>query len=77
MDPVTFRAWVRNFRDIVITIIAAFILIYEAVFRATPNTLLVGAGMTLLGLPVAFRLDQLFRYEEDGSGDRPGRGRNS
>jgi hypothetical protein len=46
-------------------------LVYETVYTLDPNALIVGAGLTLLGLPVAFRLDQIFRVEPNGKDQPP------
>jgi hypothetical protein len=53
------RAWARIARDVVITVLGAFILIWQTVFAVSTNPLLVGAGLLLLGLPPAFRVDQV------------------
>lgn len=57
MDLETLRAWQRIFRDFVIVVIGAFILIYETVYAKTPNPYLIGAGLAALGLPPALRLN--------------------
>lgn len=58
MDLETLRAWQRIFRDFVIVVIGAFILIYETVLAKAPNPYLIGAGLAALGLPPVLRLDR-------------------
>lgn len=60
-DAKAVREWVKIFRDLVITFTAAFMLIYETVEIASPNPIVIGAGLTLLGIPPALRLDAFFR----------------
>lgn len=70
-DPEIVRAWIRIVRDTLIVIIGGFMLIWQTVIAAEPNPLLVGAGLVLLGLPPALRLDEMFRppvAEEDDAG---------
>lgn len=57
MDPETLRAWQRIFRDFVIVLVGAFILVYETVAAASPNPYLIGAGLTALGVPPLLRLN--------------------
>lgn len=73
VDPDALKAWQSIFRDIVITLVAAFMLIYETVFIQQPNPYVIGAGLTLLGVPPALRLDRLRRRGGDGDPyDGPG-----
>jgi hypothetical protein len=65
VSPDQFRAWQGIFRDIVITVLAAFMLVWQCVFAAAPNIYIIGAGVTLLGVPPALRLDSLRRRNED------------
>ena len=64
VDPNVARQWVRIFRDVAITTVAAFMLIYETVVVKAPNVYIVGAGLTLLGIPPALRLDYFLRGGE-------------
>lgn len=64
MTPDDVRAWQSIFRDIVITVLAAFMLVFETVFAVDPNVYVIGAGLTLLGLPPALRLDTWRRRGE-------------
>lgn len=59
MNPEQVRAWQGIFRDIVITVLAAFMLVFETVVAIVPNVYIIGAGLTLLGIPPALRLDSL------------------
>lgn len=33
-------------------------LVYEVAFQVRPNAIVIGAGLSLLGLPPIFRLDE-------------------
>jgi hypothetical protein len=68
VDPDVLRAWQTIFRDFVIVLLAAFMLIYETVW-VTPNAYIVGAGLTLLGIPPALRLDRRRRDKKHGGDD--------
>jgi hypothetical protein len=70
MTPEAIRQWQAIFRDIVITLVAAFLLVYEAVVVVTPNPYIIGAGVTLLGAPAALRLDKGRRGKTGDAGDR-------
>lgn len=59
MNAEQVRAWQGIFRDVVITLVAAFMLIFETVVAASPNVYIIGAGLTMLGIPPALRLDSL------------------
>lgn len=67
------RAWQAIFRDVTITLTAAFMLVYETVVVESPNAYIVGAGLTLLGIPPALRLDRRRRSAgEEDPYDGPG-----
>ena len=68
MTPEAVRQWQSIFRDVVITLLAAFMLIFETVFRDSPNAYVIGAGLTLLGIPPALRLDRA-RSRKDNGGE--------
>ncbi len=68
MDPDVLAAWTSILRDFVIVVLAAFLLIYEAVFTI-PNAYIVGAGLALLGVPPALRLDGRRKQKKQGGGD--------
>jgi hypothetical protein len=68
LDPKAAREWTRIARDIVILFVAAFMLIYETIVVQSPNLYVLGAGLTLLGIPPALRLDSII-----GPADRGGR----
>ena len=75
MSPDEVRAWQAIFRDIVITLVAAFMLLYETIVVDDPNVYIIGAGLTLLGVPAAIRLDSIRRRgsgEENDPYDGPG-----
>lgn len=59
MTPDDWRAWQRVFRDTVLVVVGAFMLIYETVWAPNPNAYLVGAGLAALGLAPVLRLDQI------------------
>lgn len=74
MTPDVIRVWQGIFRDTVITLLAAFMLVFETVVVAAPNPYIVGAGLTLLGIPPALRLDNKRRHRNvtDDPYDGPG-----
>ena len=61
VDPTIARAWIRIVRDMAVTFVASFMLIYETVVIANPNAYIIGAGLTLLGIPPVLRLDEYYR----------------
>jgi hypothetical protein len=69
------RDWIKIGRDIVIVGVGAFMLIFETTRVATPNDLIVGAGLVLLGVPPILRLDSWVRGEDpppsSGSSEPP------
>lgn len=66
MTPEALKEWQAIFRDVVVVVLAAFMLTYETVVAETPNAYLVGAGLTLLGIPAAVRADAWRRKDEGG-----------
>lgn len=68
MDPEAVRAWQRILRDFVIVALAAFILVHETITEGTPNPTLVAAGLVLLGLPPALRVDEWLRRRDKDDG---------
>ncbi len=68
MDPDVLGAWTSILRDFVIVVLAAFMLVYETVF-VVPNAYIVGAGLALLGVPPALRLDSRRREKKRGGDD--------
>jgi hypothetical protein len=72
LDPATVRAWQRIARDILIVVLGAFMLTWQTVIVALPNPLLVGAGLVLLGLPPALRLDEVFKSKPPDEDDDAG-----
>lgn len=65
MSPEAARQWQAIFRDLVITLLATFMLLYETVFAKEPNAYIIGAGLTLMGAPFAIRLDTWRRKADD------------
>ena len=57
MTPENLDQWLDIFRDTVIVVLATFMLVYETVFADNINPCIVGAGLTLAGVPPALRLD--------------------
>jgi len=66
MTPEELRQWQSIFRDLVVVVLAAFMLVYETVVAGTPNAYIIGAGLTLLGIPAAVRADTWRRKGEGG-----------
>ena len=71
MSPDEVRAWQSIFRDVVITLVAAFMLLYETIVVDDPNVYIIGAGLTLLGVPAAIRLDSIRRRGSNDNEDDP------
>ena len=69
MTPEALRQWQAIFRDTVITVLAAFMLVFETVFADSPNAYIIGAGLTLLGIPPALRLDTWRRKADESAKD--------
>lgn len=72
MTPEQLRTWQTIFRDVTITVTAAFMLVYETVVVQSPNAYIVGAGLTLLGIPPVLRLDRRRRTDPEDPYDGPG-----
>ena len=70
MRPEDLNEWVTLFRDIVMVVLAAFILSYETVLISEPNPLLIGAGLSLLGVPAALRVDASRRKSQRQDDDK-------
>lgn len=68
MSPEAAREWIKILRDVATVSLAAFILIHETIASRDPNWELIGAGLTLLGLPPALRIDEL-RRQRNGKDD--------
>lgn len=63
-NPETAREWQRIFRDIGTSMVGWFILIWQTVIAHEPHPLLVGAGLILLGVAPALRLDEKLRGKQ-------------
>jgi len=63
MEPEELTEWVPIVRDVVIVLLAAFLLIYGVIAIQEPTVLgiVLGAALTLLGAPAAIRVDALRR----------------
>lgn len=68
VSPDAARAWTRILRDFVIVLVGVFILLHETLTKDTPDPILIGAGLILLGLPPALRFDE---WLTKSSGDKP------
>lgn len=70
MDPGVFREWISNFRDIGAAAVGIYMLYHEAQL-AIPNYLIIGAGLSLVGVPAVFKVDSLRRgkYAKKDSDD--------
>lgn len=58
----------RILRDLMITFVGAFILVYETVWAKEPNWELIGAALTCFGLPPALRVDLRRKGDTEGGG---------
>lgn len=52
-------------RDLAIVAVALFMLVHETTFSVSPNPYVIGAGLTLLGVPPALRIDRRRRPDND------------
>lgn len=69
MEPERVRKWIYVFADLVVILVGAFMLLYGTTKVAEPGklTLLIGGGLTALGIPVAHRFD-IRRRNGNGNG---------
>lgn len=74
MTPEALSAWVPIIRDLAIVLVATFMLIYEVVVKTDPNPYVIGAGLTLLGVPPALRVDTKRRQRRNGDDPYDGPG---
>lgn len=65
MNPEAANAWMRILRDAAIVLVAVFMLVHETVTGGQPNAYVIGAGLALLGVPPALRLDSKRREKSD------------
>lgn len=60
----------RTIRDFAVVVLGVFILVWQTVFTTAPNPLLIGAGLVLLGLPPALRVEQILNRENGEGGKK-------
>lgn len=65
MDPAVIRQWQSIFRDTLIVVVGAFILLYETMFARIVDWHLIAAALTCFGLPPALRVDLRKRGEKE------------
>jgi len=58
VNPEAIKEWHKVFRDFLIALVGAFMLIHETVGSGEPNLYIIAAGLAALGLPPALRLDE-------------------
>lgn len=69
MDKDAVKFWQGVLRDTVVLVVAAWILVHETLEDSSPSPLLIGAAITLIGVPAAARVD--IRRRENGSNGSP------
>jgi len=74
LTPEQVRAWQEIFRDALICVVATFMLIWATVVQTSPNPYIIGAGLTLFGIPPALRLDKARRSRPNGDDPYDGPG---
>lgn len=67
MDPETVKRWTPVIRDTLFVLIAAFMFVYGTIYVHEPGrlTLILGAGLALLGAPPVFRVRDWVRNGND------------
>lgn len=58
LGPHELGPWTRILRDVALVIVGAFMLIHETLAPGSPDPLIVGGGLSLLGAPQVLRLAQ-------------------
>ncbi len=55
--------WITGFRDVLLVVVAAFMLVFGTIFVTNPAllALIIGGGLSAFGVPAALRLDSLRR----------------
>lgn len=66
LSPEAARAWSRIARDFAIVVVGIFILVHETLKTMSPDPILIGAGLVLLGVPPALRADEWLRGKDEG-----------
>jgi hypothetical protein len=65
MSDVAVKTVLNFIRDVAMIIVAAFILVHETVENTNnPDPILIGAALTLLGVPAALRADAQRREKQ-------------
>lgn len=57
-SPEEAGAWIKVARDAALVAVGVFMLVWQTIWEADPSVLIVGAGLTCLGLPLWLRLDE-------------------
>ncbi len=75
MQPETLKAWIPLFRDIIIVLLAAFMLVFGTTWVHDPTVLavVVGGALALLGIPAALRVDAQRRQTQERADDETDR----
>ena len=68
MDNDAARLWNGLLRDLVCVFLSSFMLIHETVGDSSPDSIIVGAALTLMGVPAAVRFDNR-RRDKNGYND--------
>lgn len=73
MKPEQVEAWRRVFRDFLIVGIGAFMLIYGTIKVKDPTilALVLGGGLTAVGLPPMLRVDEWLKSGRDQETRKP------
>lgn len=71
MEPEALRKWLPVIRDTLIVVIASFMLLYGTTYVKEPGrlTLIIGGGLTLLGVPAGLRVRELARNGNGKNGN--------
>lgn len=65
MQPENLSAWITIFRDVIIVVLASFLMIFAVVKIHEPTALglVLGAGATMLGVPPWLRVRESAKKE--------------
>ena len=67
VEPEAVRAWIGVLRDLAIMAIGGFMLIHETIGFDPPSEIVVVAGLLMLGIPPALRVDHWLQ-KRNGNG---------